>query len=237
MMRWQRGDLGSGTVVYIDKDGKQYERPPRPLRLVTTQTSRFGIENFDFSKYNTTRYAGLENTQPNTFLNPLLQLLYFIPSVHYALKGHFSGADSCLSDELGFLFHMLDQAQNIPKKSKCVEPLNFLRYFSSVPEAAALGLLEPSKLGLRVLVPALAFYLSTSIKSSRLQQQRSPRQAAAAPWQWAPGSRPKQRQKGTKHSTASSTITGSGAFSQDFVTPSPLGGNVIEDWFGCTFVM
>jgi hypothetical protein len=79
-------------------------------------------------------------------MNALLQMLYVLPATHYALKTHISGVDVSLSDELGFLYHIMDQARHLSAKDKSVEPLNFLRYFRNVPEAAALGLLDEDKL-------------------------------------------------------------------------------------------
>ena len=245
---WQRIDLGNGNIVYIDKDGKQHDRPPRPLRPVTTQQSRFGMDSFDFGKYNKTRYAGLENMQPNSFLNPLLQLLYFIPPLHYALKGYFSGTDSCLSDELGFLFHMLDRAQQTESlKSKSVEPLNFLRYFRGVPEAAALGLLEPSKLGLARRIGActrfLLEHINKELKTTSAKTAGGHDRGGSGGGRRDRGGRSKDK-KGSKQGyggSSSHTLAGVGAtigpggYALEFVTPSPLGGNVIEEWFGCTF--
>ena len=227
---WHRVDLGNGQIVYIDKDGNQHDRPPRQLRAVKLQLSRFGIEGFDFGKYNRTKFAGLENTQPNTFLNPLLQLLYFVPALHHALKGHYSGIDSCLSDELGFLFHMLDQAQTMPQKSKSVEPLNFLRYFRCLPEAAALGLLEPTKLGLARRIGSCTRFLlehvnkelkTTSAKCAETKTSENAEGVAGS------GRRERGRNKEKKSKQFENAL--------DFATPSPLGGNIIEDWFGCTF--
>ena len=108
---------------------------------------RFGIEDFDFSYYNSTQLAGLENDISNCYLNALLQVL-FHGGPDGILKDvcvwHLNGnrdfqceKDPCLTCELGFLFRMMEDAQG----SNC-QAKNFLRAFTSLPEVTAMGLLE-----------------------------------------------------------------------------------------------
>ena len=78
------------------------------------------MNTFDLSQYNKTNFSGLEYSDTNSFMNPLLQMLYLIPPIHYALKTHLSGNDINLSDELGFLYHLLDQSKHLPSKNKSV---------------------------------------------------------------------------------------------------------------------
>ena len=49
------------------------------------------MNTFDLSAYNRTTFNGLEHSDANSFMNPLLQMLYHLPATHYALKTHLSG--------------------------------------------------------------------------------------------------------------------------------------------------
>lgn len=89
---------------------------------VTIKIPRLGLYAFDFSSYNKTNFTGLDNLLPNSYCNPVLQLLYFIPVLRNHFVYHLCERENCLSCELGFLFHMLDNA-----KGATAEPRNFLR--------------------------------------------------------------------------------------------------------------
>lgn len=104
---------------------------------VTIKIPRFGLYAFDFSSYNKTNYTGLDNLLPNSYCNPIIQLLYFIPSIRASMRNHLCERENCLTCELGFLFHMLDHG-----KGNMVEPRNFLRALRQLPEAGGLGLLD-----------------------------------------------------------------------------------------------
>jgi len=80
---------------------------PRHYQRVEIQYSRLGVEDFDFEYYNRTVFSGLETHIPNSYANPLLQLLYFLPPVRAAVLAHLPthhDKDSCLACELYFLF-------------------------------------------------------------------------------------------------------------------------------------
>jgi PAB-dependent poly(A)-specific ribonuclease subunit 2 len=51
--------------------------PQRYRRLVIKAQSSLRYEEFDFSYYNKTRFAGLENDLPNCYCNALLQVCVF----------------------------------------------------------------------------------------------------------------------------------------------------------------
>ena len=85
-----------------------------------------------------------------------------------------AGNDISVSDELGFLYHLLDQTRHQnddedpsknpknskkPTTSKNVEPLNFLRHFRNIPEANNLGLLDPEKLDMEHRVGACTRFM------------------------------------------------------------------------------
>ncbi|KAI8355181.1 ubiquitin carboxyl-terminal hydrolase-domain-containing protein [Blakeslea trispora] len=114
---------------------------PRYYQRVEIQYSRFGVDDFDFGYFNATQYGGLETHIRNSYCNSLLQVLYFISPLRKIAKSHIKIAcskDNCLLCELGFLFRMLEDS-----KGQNCQATNFLRAFSTIPQASALGLFEP----------------------------------------------------------------------------------------------
>jgi hypothetical protein len=254
--KYQRMDMGQGRdAVYINVEtGIQVDRPPRHLRRVIMQKNTYGMNTYDLSNVNKTKFSGLEHSDSNSFMNSLLQMLYFIPAMHFSLKTHLSGIDVSLSDELGFLYHVVDQARSLHAKDKSVEPLNFLRYFRNVPEAAALGLLDENKLNTSIRVGACTRFMLEHInKELKGTDMRAGPQAVAAVAVDSAGgsgrsssggrggggrkggrsSRPEQK-TGQHSGSPSSGAPLTGVLS-DLCHPSSLGGSVVEDWFGCTF--
>ena len=94
--------------------------------------------DYDFSAFNATRLAGLENDLANAYVNPLLQLLCYTGHLRCALLRHVCEREFCLACELGFLAHAL---RVCPPGGTC-RPANLLRTLRQIREAAALGLLE-----------------------------------------------------------------------------------------------
>ncbi|KAI8987727.1 ubiquitin carboxyl-terminal hydrolase-domain-containing protein [Mycotypha africana] len=118
---------------------------PRYYQRVEIQYSKFGVDDFDFGYYNATCYGGLETHIRNSYCNSFLQVLYFILPLRKYAKYHIKVAcpkDNCLLCELGFLFRMLEDS-----KGQNCQATNFLRAFSTIPQAAALGLFEPETPG------------------------------------------------------------------------------------------
>ncbi|KAG2497083.1 hypothetical protein HYH03_005077 [Edaphochlamys debaryana] len=118
-----------------------------PLRYQYVEIRHYGRvkwEEFDFSYYNRTRFAGLENDLPNAYCNALLQVLYFVPEFRSLVQAHVPEPDAefCLTCELGFLFAMLQRAVGLP-----CQATNLLRTLRSLREAAALGLLDGGGIG------------------------------------------------------------------------------------------
>ncbi|KAI9469074.1 MAG: ubiquitin carboxyl-terminal hydrolase-domain-containing protein [Benjaminiella poitrasii] len=114
---------------------------PRYYQRVEIQYSKFGIDDFDFGYYNSTQYGGLETHISNSYCNSFLQVLYFIKPLRNIAKSHIKVScpkDNCLLCELGFLFRMLEDS-----KGQNCQATNFLRAFSTFPQASALGLFEP----------------------------------------------------------------------------------------------
>ena len=56
-------------------------RPPRKYRRLRFNYGRLGMDEFDFSQYNRTKYASLEHSSLSSYINSILQCLFFIPQV------------------------------------------------------------------------------------------------------------------------------------------------------------
>ncbi|TPX36525.1 hypothetical protein SmJEL517_g01378 [Synchytrium microbalum] len=113
---------------------------PRAYRLVEIKYSRFGVEDFDFAFYNKTPYSGLETHIQSSYCNAIVQVLFFNHVFREIAKAHIRlscNKEFCLTCELGFLFRMLEDGKGV----NC-QATNFLRAFATLPQAAALGLLE-----------------------------------------------------------------------------------------------
>ncbi|KAI9273600.1 ubiquitin carboxyl-terminal hydrolase-domain-containing protein [Sporodiniella umbellata] len=114
---------------------------PKYYQRVEIQYSKFGVDDFDFGYYNSTLFGGLETHIRNSYCNSFLQMLYFITPLRMVAKSHIKTScpkDNCLLCELGFLFRMLEDS-----KGQNCQATNFLRAFSTIPQANALGLFEP----------------------------------------------------------------------------------------------
>ena len=74
---------------------------------------KYGILDFNFGSYNSTPHAGLENTHPDSYVNSEVHMLYGLPHVRDVLMNHLCTMPTCLACELGFLFHMLEQAEKV----------------------------------------------------------------------------------------------------------------------------
>ena len=96
------------------------------------------FESFDFRAFNKTCLPGLTNDLANCYVNPVLQMLHYVPELRSRVMSHTCEREFCLTCELSFLSHMLNTC---PTGLAC-QPLNFLRTLRQVREAAALGLIE-----------------------------------------------------------------------------------------------
>ncbi|KAI8910963.1 ubiquitin carboxyl-terminal hydrolase-domain-containing protein [Gorgonomyces haynaldii] len=137
----ERAKGTKNSTVAFDGVGSSENGIPKIYETFEIQYSRFGVEDFDFGYYNTTEFGGLESHIRNSYLNSLLQLFHFIWPLRELAKTHIRSnclREPCLTCELGFLCRMLETSMGV----NC-QATNFLRAFSIVPQANALGLLEP----------------------------------------------------------------------------------------------
>lgn len=156
---------GSSTIV------------PTWYQVVEIRYSKFGVDDFDFAYYNSTKLSGLETHIVNSYANGLLQLFRFVPSIRNLALDHAAldcRADNCITCELGYLFDMLEKAQG-----KSCQATNFLKMLSRQPNAEHLGILEDVAKGIpltnmvqnlnRVLVNTIAEHESTPATASASQ--------------------------------------------------------------------
>ena len=108
-------------------------------RRLKIKLGKFGLhEDFCFTDFNqTNELATLDNTVPNAYCNPLLLVLYLLPWTRAYCLGALSQSQFVLSDELGFLFHMMDRSAG-----SCCQPRNFQRALVQSREASALKLVD-----------------------------------------------------------------------------------------------
>ncbi|KAH6566063.1 hypothetical protein BASA50_010163 [Batrachochytrium salamandrivorans] len=127
----------SGTTT---PDGEPLAIAAHNWRKIEIKYSKFGVEDFDFGFYNSTKYGGLETHIQNSYCNSLLQALFFNRPLCELVKAHIRtqcARDLCLACELGFLFRMLEDSKGVNCQAS-----NFLRAFGAIPQAHALGLVE-----------------------------------------------------------------------------------------------
>lgn len=115
------------------------DQMPHRYHFLEPNHNKVDKDEYDFSRYNHSPFPGLDSTMPNSYANNLIQCLYFIPPVRSAIVSHLCSKEYCLVCELGFLFHMLD---NAPAHTPC-QASNFLRAFRTIPEVAAFKLFLP----------------------------------------------------------------------------------------------
>jgi len=140
---------GTGVVAGGKKAYKQHH-PPTAYRKMKSHRGRHRMQAFNYRAYNTTPFVGLENSTPNSWNNPMLQVLFAIPSIREAAlltqtsTYHHSRNPTSLLGELGFLFDMMLSICSSSSAWNDVANVatagNFQRVFQCLPEANATGL-------------------------------------------------------------------------------------------------
>ena len=155
------------------------------LRRVVVQLGKFGLaEEFSFAEHNATdQLSALDNTVPNCYCNAMLLILYSIPWLRAHCLSSLMRSQFVLSDELGFLFHMMDRS-----RGAACQPRNFQRALHQSREATALKLVDAVDLEGNVQgaegLPAIickfcAFLLEQLSKEAREAGKEAARDAAA----------------------------------------------------------
>ncbi|OQS00044.1 PAB-dependent poly(A)-specific ribonuclease subunit 2, partial [Thraustotheca clavata] len=132
--------------------------PPR-YKYKEIKMNKHGTDGFmfDFARHNATQFVGLENTLPFSYMNSMLQILYFIPQVRQHALMHLCENPVCIVCELGFLFHMMNEAAvKAPRHAKSCQLTNLLTTLRQIPQAADLGLFDTS----RSILPRAEAFLS-----------------------------------------------------------------------------
>ncbi|GBP30870.1 PAN2-PAN3 deadenylation complex catalytic subunit PAN2 [Eumeta japonica] len=136
-----------------------YPSRKKGSRQIDVRYNKNGENDTEVENYNKTDFPGLEATLPNSYCNPMLQVLYYTLPIKDVLLTHTCAKEFCLSCQLGFLFRTLDESGGAACNAS-----DFLRAFRTVPEAAALGLILPDRGECRVdLVSLIQYCLSRSI--------------------------------------------------------------------------
>eukprot|EP01127_Copromyxa_protea_P022427 TRINITY_DN802_c0_g2_i5.p1 TRINITY_DN802_c0_g2~~TRINITY_DN802_c0_g2_i5.p1 ORF type:complete len:1089 (-),score=127.13 TRINITY_DN802_c0_g2_i5:162-3428(-) len=121
----------------VESEGEKYQsRPPKQYRVLRLRHSPKSYL-YNISRYNQTRLSGLENALKNTYINSLLQTLYWIPQIHAFCQSILYREELTITDELGFLFRTMDLASGTP-----CEPRNFLTTLQKMPTAQNIGIFE-----------------------------------------------------------------------------------------------
>lgn len=149
-----------------DKKSRPRTRAPRNYRRIPIRATKLGFEDFDFSPYNKTFFSGLENILPNSYINPLIHLLYYIPQLRVHVLNHLCESEFCLLSELSFLFHMMGASRG---QSAC-QAKNLLRTLHEIPQATRLGLLEEDS---SIPVPRLTERFASFVMSHLNRESQS----------------------------------------------------------------
>lgn len=171
---------------YKNKDGVEADVPER--YRIKDRPSNTMFTMFDYAALNDTLFPGCDYppTMSNSYVCPVLLLLYFVPEIHNAMlhsqqravtnetNGKKNNKNAALlSSELGFLFH---QINSISAHAMCHPnppgsfddscrpilgtflPSNFLSAFVTMQEAVSLALLDDSPAAAEIARRPEAFY-------------------------------------------------------------------------------
>ncbi|KAI7828196.1 ubiquitin carboxyl-terminal hydrolase-domain-containing protein, partial [Gamsiella multidivaricata] len=188
---------------------------PKYYKRVEIKYSKFGVEDFDFGFYNKTQFGGLETHIANSYCNALLQVLFFTPLLRTLAKAHIGQTcprENCLTCELGFLFRMLEDSNG----QNC-QARNFLRAFSTIPQASALGLFEPDEPDTKTMYSSLIQNFNRFVLEQLHQECGSDRTATIAS-NPHPGSAPSPIQQVFGMKTANTSTCGHCGLEEERIT-------------------
>lgn len=105
---------------------KEMRRPPKKYRkcLLPTKLADNGI-----SSYNRTSFTGLDNTFSDSYINPIIQILFYCPQFREKLLHHLCSKEFCISCEIGFLFHSMEKMDG-----KITPNSNLLKTLRHIPD-------------------------------------------------------------------------------------------------------
>ena len=118
-----------GAPDDTDENARQLPAAFAALRRPKVPLGKFGLaDDFSFSEHNQSEHlCALDNTVPNCYCNVALLMLYQLPWLRVHCLGSLMKSQFVLSDELGFLFAMMDRS-----RGAACQPRNFQRALHQV---------------------------------------------------------------------------------------------------------
>jgi DNA polymerase III epsilon subunit-like protein len=102
------------------------------------------LDGFDYALYNRTRFCGLENSLPTMYMNPILQMFFFIRPFREAMFGlchrfACTGEElpTSIAAELGYLYDMMERGGSL-----ACDTVRLMYAFQQSHQAVALGLVD-----------------------------------------------------------------------------------------------
>lgn len=149
-----------------------YEYIDPLYRKVNLRYGKLGLDDFDFSIYNQTHFAGLENTYSYGYINSLIYFLYTIPEIHLLVFRHICNETNCVICELFFLFKMMDQCQNDEERStRSVQPMNFVRCLQGLKQLKLLHVFDPTVQTYPQVVSSVLKFLLNQLNNFKINEE------------------------------------------------------------------
>ncbi|GMT19349.1 hypothetical protein PFISCL1PPCAC_10646 [Pristionchus fissidentatus] len=104
--------------VQTEEEGEITVAVPRYYRpCLWKQPIKGGDETASLSRFNRTSRVPIEYNNGANFANPLIQVLYSIPSLRNIFLHHLCHSDECLTCQLGFIFRMISDREAVQPAS------------------------------------------------------------------------------------------------------------------------
>ncbi|XP_049849358.1 PAN2-PAN3 deadenylation complex catalytic subunit Pan2-like [Schistocerca gregaria] len=153
-------DSGLGLELeeeYTTKTTKEKTQVPANFRRIPIGKFMNGLNESNFSFTNKSSFAGLENaTFTTSYSNSILQAFYFIPQIRSTVQRHSCTDQYCLTCELRFLFHMMDQVGRRSGNKTC-HTKNLFRACKEIHNACKYRIIDEDLLGVPIFVLACNF--------------------------------------------------------------------------------